>query len=288
MHLGRIGIWGRELRAGEESARREAAGQLEELGYGTLWFPGGGGDDSLDCAEVVLDATQRVVVATGITNIWTEPAEDVAVQRARLVREHDGRFLLGLGISHARMVNRMEEGLYRKPYSAMVAYLDALDASAEPQPIEERIIAALGPRMLRLSRDRSAGTHPYLVNPEHTAVAREAVGPGKLVAPEQAVVLESDPERARSLARGHLELYLGLPNYANNWKRHGFTDDDIRDGGSDRLVDGLVAWGDESAIVARVQEHLDAGADHVCLQVIHDEDGLPTEQWRRLAEALLA
>jgi probable F420-dependent oxidoreductase len=287
VQLQRIGVWARELRAGEEGARREAAAQLEQLGYGTLWFPGGAGDDSMACARVVLDATSTVTVATGITNIWTEEPEDVAAAHHELTGTYGDRFLLGVGISHAPLVNRKEEGLYRKPYSAMVRYLDALDAAATPVPHDEIVIAALGPRMLRLSAERTAGTHPYLSNPEHTRAAREAVGPDKLVAPELGVVLESDPERARALARGFIGPYLGLPNYANNWLRHGFGEDDIRDGGSDRLIDALIAWGDEDAIAGRVREHLDAGADHVCIQVIHDEDGLPSEQWKRLAAVLV-
>ena len=287
MQLQRIGVWARELRAGDEGARRKAAAQLEELGYGTLWFPGGAGDDSMACARVVLDATSKATVATGITNIWTEEPEDVAAAHRELTDTYGDRFLLGVGISHAPLVNRKEEGLYRKPYSAMVRYLDALDAAPTPVPHDEIVIAALGPRMLRLSAERTAGTHPYLSNPAHTRAAREAVGPDKLVAPELGVVLETDPERARALARGFIEPYLPLPNYANNWFRHGFTEDDVRDGGSDRLIDGLIAWGDEAAIAARVGEHLDAGADHVCIQVIHDEDGLPSEQWKRLADALI-
>jgi probable F420-dependent oxidoreductase len=285
MQLQRIGIWARELRVGDEGVRREAAAELEQLGYGTLWFPGSAGSDSLECAEVLLDATQRVVIATGITNIWTEEPEGVAAAHARLAAAYDHRFLLGLGVSHAPLIG---EDRYRKPYSAMVAYLDALDAAPEPPPLEERVLAALGPRMLALSRDRATGAHPYLVPPEHTAIAREAIGESKLLAPEQAVVLESDPARARELARGHLKLYLVLPNYTNNWLRHGFTENDLRDGGSDRLVDALVAWGDEDAIHARVREHHDAGADHVCLQVIHGGDGPPLPQWRRLAGALVA
>jgi len=287
MQLQRVGVWARELRAGDESARREAAAQLEELGYGTLWFPGGAGDDSMDCARVVLDATESAVVATGITNIWTEEPAGVAAAHDELTSTYGKRFLLGVGISHAPLVNRLEEGQYRKPYSAMVRYLDELDAAPTPPPHDEIVIAALGPRMLRLSAERTAGTHPYLSNPEHTRVARDTVGVGKIVAPEQGIVLETDPERARALARGFIERYLTLPNYFNNWMRHGFTEDDLRDGGSDRLIDGLIAWGDEEAIATRVQEHLDAGADHVCVQFIHDVDGHPVEQWRRVAEALI-
>ena len=149
------------------------------------------------------------------------------------------------------------------------------------------VLAALGPRMLALSRDRAAGAHPYLITPEHTATAREILGAGPLLAPEVKVVLDTDPERARTAARGHLAIYLGMPNYTGNLLRLGFTEDDLRDGGSDRLVDALIAWGDEETIAARVQEHLDAGADHVCVQFIHDLDGLPIEQWRRMAEVLL-
>jgi probable F420-dependent oxidoreductase len=287
MHLQEVGVWAPELRAGDESARREAAAQLEELGFGALWFPGGAGDDSLDCAEVVLDATSQPVVATGITNIWTEEPEGVAAKHDRLASSYDHRFLLGLGISHRPLVNSVREGLYDKPYSAMVAYLDALDAAPTPPPHDEIVLAALGPRMLKLSAERAAGTHPYLSTPQHTQVAREAVGPDKLVAPEQGVVLETNPDRARALARRFLERYLTLPNYYNMWLRHGYTEDDLRSGGSDRLVDGLIAWGSQEDIAARVREHLDAGADHVCVQLIHDEDGLPVEGWNRIAEVLV-
>jgi probable F420-dependent oxidoreductase len=287
MHLQEVGVWAPELRAGDESARREAAAQLEELGFGALWFPGGAGDDSLDCAEVVLDATSQPVVATGITNIWMEEPEGVAAKHDRLASSYDHRFLLGLGISHRPLVNSVREGLYDKPYSAMVAYLDALDAAPTPPPHDEIVLAALGPRMLKLSAERAAGTHPYLSTPQHTQVAREAVGPDKLVAPEQGVVLETNPDRARALARRFLERYLTLPNYFNMWLRHGYTEDDLRSGGSDRLVDGLIAWGSQEDIAARVREHLDAGADHVCVQLIHDEDGLPVEGWNRIAEVLV-
>jgi probable F420-dependent oxidoreductase len=287
MELGQIGIWTRDLRSGDVSARREVAAQLEELGFGTLWFPGGALSDSLECAGIVLDATSSVTVATGITNIWTEEPTGVAAAHAELARTHGRRFLLGLGIGHRPSIDNVQPGLYDKPYSAMVEYLDALDAAPEPPPRDERVIAAIGPRMLQLCRERSAGTHPYLTTPDHTRAAREAVGPERIVAPEQGVVLETDPDRARALARGFLERYLVLPNYFKNWLRHGYTEDDLRDGGSDRLIDGLIAWGSDDAVAARVREHLDAGADHVCLQVIDDGDGPPIEGWRRMAEALL-
>jgi probable F420-dependent oxidoreductase len=287
MELGQIGIWTRDLRSGEESARREVAAQLEELGFGTLWFPGGAESDSLACAGIVLDATSSVTVATGITNIWTEEPTGVAAAHAELARTRGRRFLLGLGIGHRPSIENIQPGLYDKPFSAMVEYLDALDAAPEPPPRDERVIAAIGPRMLQLCRERSAGTHPYLTTPDHTRAAREAVGPERIVAPEQGVVLESDPGRARELARSFLERYLVLPNYFKNWLRYGYTEDDLRDGGSDRLIDGLIAWGSDEAVATRVREHLDAGADHVCIQVIHDGDGPPIEGWRRIAEVLL-
>ena len=178
-------------------------------------------------------------------------------------------------------------GAYDKPLARTAAFLDELDAAVPPLAPANRVLAALGPKMLELARARTAGVHPYLVTPEHTAIARAAVGPDALVAPEQALVLETDPAAARAIARVHLSTYLGLPNYANNWRRLGYTEDDIADGGSDRLVDALVAWGDEAALAARVQEHRDAGADHVCVQVLtEDPRALPLAQWRRLAPAL--
>jgi probable F420-dependent oxidoreductase len=282
MDLGTTGIWSTELaRWPDRGARQEAAAELEALGYGTLWFPGGGSDGALDHAAVLLEATERVPVATGILNIWMEDAHHVAREHHGLQERHGGRLLLGLGASHARLVRD-----YSKPYSAMVRYLDDLDASDPPVPHEDIVLAALGPRMLALSRDRTAGAHPYLVDASHTATAREILGDGPVLAPEQAVVLETDPARARELARGHLERYLEMPNYTNNWRRLGYTDEDVAAPGSDRLVDGLVAWGDEAAIAARVAEHRDAGADHVCIQVIHGGEGLPLAEWRRLAGAL--
>jgi probable F420-dependent oxidoreductase len=278
------GIWSGELRRHADRAEAaDAAAELEQLGYAALWFPGGDAHGAFNAAGELLRATTSATVATGILSIWLEEPERVAAERAQLHDAYDGRFLLGLGVSHAPAVG---SDRYKRPLEKMRSYLDSLDVAAPPVLPEERALAALGPKMLELARDRSLGAHPYLVTPEHTRVAREAVGPEKLLATEQAVVLETDPERARSLARGHLEIYLQLPNYANNWRRLGFGDDDFAQGGSDRLVDALVVWGDEDAIRARVEEHREAGADQVLIQAVSGSDGLPREEWRRLAPAL--
>ncbi|HEY7632731.1 MAG TPA: LLM class F420-dependent oxidoreductase [Thermoleophilaceae bacterium] len=289
MDLGRVGVWSRELRRYEDlGAVAEAAAELEELGYTALFMPGGAGGDIMERSEHLLASTRAVPVAPGILNVWMHDPEEVGAYTARLQDEHPGRFELGLGISHAPAVNAVEEGLYRKPLTKMRSYLDELDAASHPVPADRRFLAALGPKMLELSRDRSAGSHPYFVPVEHTSYAREILGEGPLLAPEQAVLLETDPARAREQARGHMELYLTLPNYTNNLLRVGFTEDDLRDGGSDRLVDAIVAWGDESAIAERVRAHHDAGADHVCVQVVGVTGGEPPrEAWRRLAPALL-
>jgi probable F420-dependent oxidoreductase len=288
MKLERVGVWSSELRRHPDpGAIADAAAELEQLGYSALWFPGGQGGPVMEAAEHLLASTRRVPVATGILNIWMHDPQEVAVEHARLVREHDGRFLLGLGIGHAPSVNAKQPGLYRKPYSKMRSYLDALDAASPPVPAGERILAALKPRMLELSRDRSLGAHPYFVPVEHTAVARERLGPGALLAPEQAVVLETDPTRARERARSHMGRYLELPNYTGNLLELGFDETDIAHGGSDRLVDAIVAWGDEAAIADRVRAHREAGADHVCIQVVGVPQGeLPLGEWRALAPAL--
>jgi probable F420-dependent oxidoreductase len=284
--LGMTGVWSRELRFGDPAVAADAAIQLEELGYSALWLPGGP-QDAFDVASSLLAATSRVVVATGILSVWNYEPAATAANQAALTKSHPGRFLLGLGISHAPMVDRDSPGRYQHPVEVVSTYLDDLDRASPPVPVDERIIAALGSRMLRLARDRSAGTHPYLVTPEHSQLARQAVGAGKVVAPEQAVLLETDPTRAREVGRAHLEIYLRLPNYVNNWRRHGYTDDDFADGGSDRLVDSLVAWGDEGRVVERLKAHHDAGADHVCIQVIGGPASAPPlTEWRRVAEAL--
>ena len=286
--LGGTGIWSPALRFGDAGEAAARAAELEGLGYSALWIGDIGGDLFTPLGNL-LGATTTATIATGILNIWMHPPEETASEHARLVAEHGPRFLCGIGISHRPLIDRVTEpGTYKKPIEKMSEYLDGLDAAPTPLAVEDRVIAALGPKMLELARTRSAGTHPYLVTPELTKAARAGVGPERLVASEQGVVLETDPAKAREIARLHLKTYLGLPNYTNNWKRQGFTDDDIAAGGSDRLVDALVVWGDEATIATRVQEQRDAGADHVCIQVLtEDPRAFPTEQWRALAPALI-
>ncbi len=282
------GIWSSALRHGDPAEIAAAATELESLGFSALWIPDVGGD-VFGAVRNLLVATSTTTVATGILNLWMHTAEETAQQHAALTAEHGRRFLVGIGVSHAALVDRtIEDGAYQRPLAQTRAFLDALDAAPIPLAVEDRALAALGPKMLALAAARTAGVHPYLVTPEHTSVAREAVGPDALVATEQGVVMDTDPQRARSTARANLVRYFDLPNYTNNWKRLGFTDDDIADGGSDRLIDALVVWGDVATIATRVQAHRDAGASHVCIQVLTDEPrSLPLEQWRSLAPALV-
>jgi probable F420-dependent oxidoreductase len=285
--LGPIGIWSPQLRWGDPGEAAARAAELEGLGYSALWVGDIGGDLFTPLGNL-LGATTTATIATGILNLWMHTPEETASEHARLVAAHGPRFLCGIGISHRPLIDHVAEpGTYKKPLETMSTYLDGLDAAPTPLAVEDRVIAALGPKMLELARTRTAGTHPYLVTPELTAAARSGIGPDGLVASEQGVVLESDPATARAIARRHLDTYLGLPNYVNNWRRQGFTDDDVADGGSDRLVDALIGWGDESAIAARVQQQFDAGADHVCIQVLaEDAQAFPAPQWRALAPAL--
>ncbi|MEU9570487.1 LLM class F420-dependent oxidoreductase [Streptomyces massasporeus] len=279
--VGRYGIWSVGLRS-EDPDRRgelaEAAAELEELGYGALWL---GGNSSAANAAPLIEATSKLTVGTSIQSIWQHEPDAAATAFAELESSHPGRFLLGLGVSHAKRVEQ-----YARPYSALVEHLDGLDAAGVPK--DRRLLAALGPKSLRLARDRAAGSIPYLVTPEHTAQAREILGETPLLAPELGVVPETDPDRARALARDFLELYLPLPNYTNNFLRHGFTEDDLKDGGSDRLVDALFAWGDDAAIRTKIDAFFEAGADHVALQVVSDEprDALPRKAWRDVATLL--
>ena len=278
------GVWSSELAYHPDEGRiAEAAAELESLGFGVLWFPGGKGGEEFTQAQRLLAATTTALVASGILNVWSWTPAEAARGAATLRTQHEDRFLMGIGISHAPMI----EG-YKQPLKTMRRFIDGLDEAPDRLPREAVVVAALGPKMLDLSGERTAGTHPYFSPVEHTAAARERLGDGALVAPEFAAVLETDVTRARELARGHMEMYLKLPNYTNNLLRHGFEEADLADGGSDRLVDAIVAHGDVDAIAARAAEHHAAGADHVCVQVIHDGDGLPLEIWRELAPALTA
>jgi probable F420-dependent oxidoreductase len=272
------GIWSFELRYYDPAAIVDAASELEELGYTAVWLPDVGGD-VFDALDRVLGATTTIVVASGIVNIWAHDAAEVVQWWHGLAPADRARTLLGLGVSHGPLIG----DAWRQPVARMSEYLDACDAGA--LPTGARCLAALGPRMLALARDRSAGAHPYLVPPEHTAGARAILGDAYL-AVEQGVVLETDKERARDIARHALEIYCGLPNYVGNWKRLGLTDDDV-EARSDRLVDTIIAWGDVDAIAARVAEHRAAGADHVCIQVLNPP-GAPMnlDAWRELAPAL--
>ncbi|MFD7715133.1 LLM class F420-dependent oxidoreductase [Streptomyces sp. NPDC059814] len=283
--FGRVGIWSGALHGSRTDAAggraiAEAVAELEDLGYGTLWI---GGSPSPDDAAAIVAATRKATVATGILSIWDHPAQDVAARIVEIDAQARGRFVLGLGVSHGPMVPQ-----YAKPYSAMVAYLDALDAATPPVDSGHRVLAALGPKMLRLATDRALGAHPYLVTAEHTAEAREALGPDALLAPELSVVLDTDPDRARTTARTMLGMYLQLPNYTDNLLRLGFVESDFEGGGSVRLLDSLFALGDAEQVKARTQQYLDAGADHVALQVLTADEGgagLPLAEWRELAEA---
>ncbi|WP_416483559.1 LLM class F420-dependent oxidoreductase [Streptomyces sp. CL12] len=276
--LGRHGVWDVALRA-EDPARRgeqeDAAAELEELDFGAIWL---GGNSTAAHATPLIEATHHITVGTSIQSVWQQDAATTAADFARLESSQPGRFLLGLGVSHGPRV----EG-YHRPYSTMVDYLDALDKAGVP--VGRRVLAALGPKMLNLAGDRAAGAIPYLVTPEHTAKAREILGQGPLLAPEFKVVLEQNPTRAREIARAYLARYLELPNYTDNFLRLGFEESDVANGGSDRLIDAVFAWGDDDRIRRRVHAFHEAGADHVALQVVTEETGrtIPREQWRRLA-----
>lgn len=287
---GTTGIWNMGLRFGEEDRAREAAVAAEELGYAAIWLPDMGGGGLFERLTALLGATSRITVATGILNIWMHEPAEVAEQYAKLTETSGGRLLLGLGASHAPIVDQAAPGTYQRPLARMKAFLDDLDSASPPVPAEARILAALGPKMLQLAGERASGAHPYLVPVEHVAVAREALGPDAFLAPEVGVVLEADPALAREQARAGMSMYFGLPNYLNNLRRFGFTDEDLAAPGSDRLVDALVVWGDEQAIATRLAAYREAGADHLALQVLTGADTaaptFPVEQWRRLAPVL--
>jgi probable F420-dependent oxidoreductase len=277
MDLGKIGIWTSYRPFGIERAG-EAAKVVEQLGYGTWWV---GGSPHVPDIRPILEATSTLVAATGILNVWNNDPADTAAADAELRAAFPDRFMLGIGIGHPEATSD-----YRRPLTTMRAFFDGLDASPTPPPVDGRSIAALGPKMLDLSGERSAGTHPYFVPVEHTKAARRRLGPGKLVAPELTCVVDTDVERARATARTFAARYLGLRNYTQNLLKHGFTEADVADGGSDRLIDAVIPHGSAGEIAEAVHAHLDAGADHVCLQPL-GEDGIPRRSWTALAEALI-
>jgi len=291
MMLGRVGIWTAALDALDVAAARDAVAALDAQGWGALWFGEAYGREAFTAAQLYLSASERLVVATGIASIYGRDAVAANAAARTLEAAFPARFVLGLGVSHAPLVERMRGHRYDRPLAAMAGYLDAMDAApyavAGGQPAPPRLLAALGPKMLELARDRAQGAHPYLVTPEHTARAREVLGEGPVLAVEQAVVLADDIDQWRRRAHWHLEIYTGLPNYRASWVRQGFGEPDFGRGGSDRLKDAMVVRGIE-AIRRRVQEHLDAGASHVCLQVLGaDALDVPQHDWAELAQAVL-
>ncbi|MFN8525978.1 MAG: LLM class F420-dependent oxidoreductase [Chloroflexota bacterium] len=308
VNLGRVGIWTGQLDSQPASAVREIVAEVESLGYGAIWYPESRGRESIAQASILLSATKRIIVAPGIANIYARDAVASVAAQYTLNEAFGGRFVLGLGVSHQPSVEAIRGHTYAPPYTTMRAYLDAMDQAsymaAPPAETPTTMLAALGPRMLELAATRTLGAHPYFVPVEHTQRARQIMGPNALLAPEQAVILETNRERAYAIARAHTVTYTASVNYGNNLKRLGFTDDDLVNGGSDRLIEAIIAWGTIEQVAARVKAHLDAGADHVCVQVLNSAAprpavgatpvrGIPPatpplEQWRQLAPALLS
>ena len=280
LRLGRIGAW-LNPKYGDD-ARTAMVIQAEALGYPAAWLGFGRAPvGDLALAERILDATSTITVATAIVNMWTNDPADVSASYRRITSRHGDRFLLGVGVGHPESVMS-----YRQPYATMADYLDQLDAGGVPP--DRRILAALGPRALRLAADRTLGTHPYLVVPEHTRAARQMLGPGVVIAPEHKVVLDADPDRSRAIGRAFVaDPYLKLSNYTSNLRRSGYTDADTEGGGSDRLIDALVLHGPPEAIATGLRAHLDAGADHVAVQVLTAGGTDPMAGYRQLARVLL-
>lgn len=273
-------MWSTHLSTGDAAADAATAAHLEDLGYSVLWC-GNAWSDGMTTFEVLLAATSHVTIGAGVLNIWFNDPADVATRWSEWPDAWRRRFVLGLGVGHAPQIDQGRPGRWSKPVHRMRDYLVALEAGGVPR--QRRMLAALGPRMMDLAREMSAGAHPYFVTPDHTAWARSVLGPDLHLAPEQAVVLTADAATARGLAKAHVAGRMKLPNYHANLRRMGFDDADLAGHGSDRLIDALVAWGTVDAIGRRVQQHRDAGADHVCLQVVTDGTVPPHEQWALLA-----
>ena len=287
--MGRVGLWSADFDLQPMSKAQEAIAEVEEMGYCAVWVPEAVLREPFASTALLLSATKKIVLATGIASLHARTAQTMNAGWKTVTEAFPDRFVLGIGVSHAPMVTGVHKGAYDKPYSTMVEYLDAMDSglyfSPAPSTTPRRVLAALGPKMLKLAAERANGAHTYFTPAEHTAFARSTMGKEAFLAPEVAVVLETDATKARAIARGFMKTYTGLPNYANNLKRFGFEHDEIV-GQEDRLVDAIVGWGTTDTVVARIKEHFDAGADHVCIQVLTDATGtLPMRQWRELAEA---
>jgi probable F420-dependent oxidoreductase len=288
--LGRIGLWTFALDVQPMAKAQEAAAEIDEMGFGTVWLPEAVGREIFSSSALILSATKNIKVASGIASIAARTAHTMQSGWKTLSEAFPGRFVLALGVSHSHMVTKLHKLSYDKPYSNMVEYLDVMDkspyAGAAPQSPMYRMIGALGPKMLQLSAERTAGAHPYFTTPQHTAEARALLGAKPLIAPEIAVIFETDKDKARATARKFMSTYTRLPNYANNLMRLGFTQDDVTNQ-SDKLVDEIVTWGGLDKIAARIKEHHDAGANHVCVQVLtHDPLELPMAGWRELSALL--
>lgn len=286
MPLGKLGVWAAlDVLSASEAAL--LAQRVEAWGYGALWMPEAIGREVFSSAAHLLAQTRSLTIASGIANIYARDSLSAAAANKGLNEQSGGRFLLGLGVSHVPLVEGARKLTYGKPVATMRAYLDGMAAAPyrAPSPAEppKVVLAALGPKMLELAAEKADGAHPYNTTPEHTAEARQLLGPGKLLCVEQAAVLESDAAKARKIARGFLGFYLGLPNYVNNWKRMGFGDADLSGNGSDRLIDAVIVWGDERRIRERIDAHFAAGADHVCVQAL----GAPVNGVSRPDEQLL-
>jgi probable F420-dependent oxidoreductase len=287
-----LGIWTAQFDFQPASKVRDTVQELETLGYDSLWIGENVGREPISQSAILLAATQRMTIATAVANIWARDPLAMAAAQHTLTEAYPGRFILGLGVSHPKLVNDIRGLSYQRPVQTTRDYLTAMDTltrhyRAVPAPGTTRILAALGDRMLHLAAELTDGVHTYLVPPEHTAHARHILGPSRLLVPEQAVILDTDKTRAHEIGRNHLRRYLTLPNYTNNLRRLGYTDDDLDHHGSDRLVDALIAWGDETTIAERLHQHLQAGADLVCIQVLDpDFRALPLPQWRRLASII--
>jgi len=289
--IGSTGVWTTRLEGLPAARAQETAAELEELGLGALWFGESLGREALTQAALLLAGTRRIVIATGIANIYGRDPVTTAAAQKTLVEAYPNRFLLGLGVSHVPLVEELRGHRYDKPVATMRHYLDAMDQApyrgAPPAMKPVRVLAALGPQMLRLAAERADGAHPYNTTPEHTAQARKVLGAEPLLCPEQAVILETNPAKARAVARKFLALYLTLPNYTNNFLRLGFTETDFANGGSDRLIDSLIAWGDLKTVLNRIDEHLAAGADHVCIQVLtENQNEFPLHEYQQIASSL--